>query len=114
MEQYALSLAIGFQQRPTYLPSFWLAHQATPLPQHLVEQGFDTWHKTTIIWNTSWGLSYWETYDIPTPPKYTSNALKQAFLAKEWNPFNLKREKIDFLRLKEFLKYYCELYLKKP
>ena len=38
----------------------------------------------------------------------------EAFLAKEWNPLHLSKKKLDYLHLKEFLKYECELYLKEP
>ena len=36
----------------------------------------------------------------------------KAFLANEWNSFHLLRKKLDYLHLKDFLKYKCELYLK--
>ena len=42
------------------------------------------------------------------------NDIKEAFLAKEWNSFHLLGEKLDYLHLKNFLKYECELYLRQP
>jgi hypothetical protein len=36
------------------------------------------------------------------------------FLAKEWKSFHLFGKKLDYLHLKDFLKYECELYLKQP
>jgi hypothetical protein len=38
--------------------------------------------------------------------------IKETFLAKEWNFLHLSRKKLNYLRLKDFLKYECELYLK--
>ena len=38
--------------------------------------------------------------------------IKEAFLAKEWNSFHLLVKKLDYLHLKDFLKYEYELYLK--
>ena len=40
--------------------------------------------------------------------------MKEAFLAKEWNSFHLSRKKLDYLHLKDFLKYECELYSEQP
>jgi len=39
---------------------------------------------------------------------------KKVFLGKEWNFFHLLGNKLDYLHLKDFLKYECELYLKQP
>jgi len=36
------------------------------------------------------------------------------FLGKEWNSFHLLGKKLDYLHLRDFLKYECELYLKQP
>ena len=81
MELYALKLTIGFQQHFAHLPSPLLVKQATLLFQHLAKQGFDTLHKLTTMWKASWGLSYWETHDNPSPSKTTFNDLKKASLA---------------------------------
>ena len=40
--------------------------------------------------------------------------IKEAFLAKEWNTFHSCGKKLDYLHLKNFLKYECELNLKQP
>jgi len=114
MELYALKLTMGFQQRLAHLPSSRLVSQATSLSRLLAEQGFNTWHKSTTMWKASWGLSHWETHDNPTTSKITFNDIKEAFLAKEWNSFHLSGKKLDYLHLKDFLKYECELYLKQP
>ena len=66
------------------------------------------------MWKASWGLSHVETQDNPTPWKIKFNDLKEAFLAKEWNPFYLSRKKLDYLHLKKILKYECGLYLTPP
>ena len=64
------------------------------------------------MWKTSWGLSHGKTHDNPTTSKTTYVDIKEAFLAKEWNSFHLFEKKLDYLHLKDFLKYECELYLK--
>jgi hypothetical protein len=74
-----------------------------------VEQGFNIWYKSTTTWKTSWGLSHWETHDNPTTSKTICVGIKEGFLAKEWNSFHLLRKKLDYLHLKNFLKYECEL-----
>ena len=63
---------------------------------------------------TSWGLSHWETYDNPPTSKTTNVDNKWVFLAKEWNSFHIYEKKLDYIHLKAFLKYECELYLKQP
>ena len=35
------------------------------------------------------GSTTMENHDIPTPPKITFDAIKQAFLAQTWNYFHL-------------------------
>ena len=40
--------------------------------------------------------------------------IKEAFLAKEWNSFHLVGKKLNYLHLKDFLKYKCEMHLKQP
>jgi hypothetical protein len=66
------------------------------------------------MWKTSWSLSHWGTYDNPTTSKTTYVDIKEAFLAKEWNSFHLYGKNLDYLHLKNFRKYECELYLKQP
>ena len=66
IEFYALKLTMGFQQRGAHLSPSWLVNKATSLSQHMVEQGFNTSHKSTTMWKTPWGLSHWEAHDIPT------------------------------------------------
>jgi hypothetical protein len=39
---------------------------------------------------------------------------RRLFIAKEWKSFHLIGKKLDYLHLKDFLKYECELYLKQP
>ena len=108
MNLYAFKLAIGFQQQFACLSPFWLVHQATFLSQNLIEQGFDTWNKMTSDWKASWGLPKWETLDIPTPPKNTFDAIKHAFIGKEWNSFHVLGKKLDYVHPKDFLNYECE------
>ena len=59
-------------------------------------------------------LSHWETHDDPTTSKITLDDTKELIFAKEWNSFHLSGKNIDYLHLKDFLKYECELYLKQP
>ena len=40
--------------------------------------------------------------------------MKEAFLSKEWNSFHLCGKKLDYLQLKDFLTYECEMYLEQP
>ena len=105
---------MGFQQWLAHLSPSWLVNKATSLSQHLAEQGFNTWHKSITMWKTSWSLSHWETHDNPTTSKTTYDDIKEACLAKKWNSFHLSGKKRDYLHLKDFLKYECELYLKQP
>ena len=114
IELHARKLTIGFQQRFTHLTPSWLINKATSLSRNIAEQGFNTRHKLTTMWMTSWGVSHWETHDNPTTSKTLYVDIKEAFLAKEWNSFHLSRKKLDHLHLKEFLKYECKLYLEQP
>ena len=114
IEVYTLELTMGFQQRPAHLSPSWPVNKATSQSQHLAEQGFNTWYKSTTMWKTSWGLSHWETHDNPTTSKTTHVDIKKVFLAKEWNSFHLFSKKVVYLHLKDFLNYECELYLKQP
>jgi hypothetical protein len=66
------------------------------------------------MWKTSWGLSHWDTHDDPITSKITYDNFKEAILAKKWNSFHLLGKKLDYLPLKDFLKYECALYLKQP
>ena len=66
------------------------------------------------MWKASWGLSHWETHDKPITSKTTFDDLKKVFLANKWNSFHLSWKKLDYIHLKDFLKYKCELYLKQP
>ena len=77
----------------------------------MVEQGFNTLDKSTTMWKTSWGLSHWETHDNTIILTIAYDDIKEAFLVKEWNSLHLS-EKLDYLHLKDFFKYKCELYLK--
>ena len=111
---YALNLTTGFQLRVAHVPSSWLVNHATSLSWHLIEEGFNTWHKLTTIWKATWGLSHWETHNNPTRSKMAFDDVKEAFLAKEWNSFYFSWKKLNYLHLKDFLKYECEVYLKQP
>ena len=93
------------------IPS-WLVDKATLLSQSLAERGFNTWHKLTTMWKTSWGLSHWKFNDNTTTSKTTYDDIKEVFLAKDWNYFHLFKEKLYYLHLEDLLKYKCELYLK--
>jgi hypothetical protein len=53
----------------------------------------------------SYGLSHYDIYDNPNTSKITNDDIKEAFLAKEWNYFHLSCKKLDYLHLKDFLKY---------
>jgi hypothetical protein len=66
------------------------------------------------MWKTSQILSYWNTHNNPITSRITYEDIKEAFLAKEWNSFHLSKKNLDYLHLKDFLKYKCELYLKFP
>jgi hypothetical protein len=58
------------------------------------------------------GLSHRKTHDNPTPSKIIFDDLKKAILAKEWIFFHLLRKKVDYIHLKDFLKYEIKLFLK--
>ena len=58
IELYALKLTTGFQQWLAHPFPCWLISKATSFSWHLAEQGFDTQHKSTTMWKTSWGLSH--------------------------------------------------------
>ena len=77
--------------------------------QHLAEQEFDTWHRSTTMLKASWGLSHLETRD-----NLTTLIVKETFLANQWNSFHLLGKKLDHIHLKEFLKYEWEPYSKQP
>ena len=82
--------------------------------QHLAKQGFNTWHKSTTMWKASrFPISLGNPWQ-PTTSKFVFYHIKEAFLAREWNSFHFLWKKLDFLHLKDFLKYECELYLKQP
>ena len=82
--------------------SSWYVNIATSLLWHLAEQGFDTWHRSTIMWKISWGLSHWQTQDKPNHIKTRYDDIKEAYLAKECNSFHLLGKKLDCLHLKDF------------
>jgi hypothetical protein len=51
----------------------------------------------------------------PTPSIITFDDLKEASLGtKEWNSFHLSWKKLDYLHIKDVIKYECESYLKQP
>ena len=76
---YTLKLTMGFQQQLIHLSPSWLVNKATSQSQHLAEQGFNTWYKSTTLWKTSWGLSHWETHDNLTTSKTTYVDIKELF-----------------------------------
>jgi hypothetical protein len=88
-----------------HLPSSWLVNQATSHSQFLVIQGINTWLNLTIMCHASWGLSHWENHVY---------VIKEVFLVKEWYSFHCSRKELDYLHLKDFLKYECKLYLEQP
>ena len=114
MEIYAHKLIMGFQQRLTHQFPLWLVSNATSLSQTLAKQGFNTWCKLTTVWKTSWGLYHWETHDNLTTSKTTCIDIKEVYLAKEWDSFHIVGKKLDYLHLKDFLKYVHKLYSKQP
>ena len=87
LEVYYLKLIMDFHHQLAHLPSSWLVNQATSLSQHLAEQGYDTWHKINNHVTYIMGLSHWEAHDKAS--KNTFDAIKEAFLAKEWNSSHL-------------------------
>jgi hypothetical protein len=78
---------MDLHQQFAHLPSSWLVSQATSLSQHLAEQGYDTWHKSTTYVTYIMGLSHWEAHDKIS--KNTFDSIKEAFLAQEWNSSQL-------------------------
>ena len=76
-ELHALKLTMSFQIWIAQLPSYWLVSQTTSLSQHLAEQGANTWHKLTTMWNALWVLSHW----LVSQPNITSDDIKEIFLA---------------------------------
>ena len=79
---YTLKLPMGFQEQLAHLRSSWVVSKATSISWHLAEQGFNTWHKSTTMWKTSWGLSLWDTHDNPTTSKSHVMLSRQFFLLK--------------------------------
>jgi hypothetical protein len=71
-------------------------------------------NKHVEVWKALQYLSQQESHDNPTTSKIALDDIKEVFLAKEWNSFHLSEKKIDYLHLKDFLKYECELYSKQP
>ena len=58
------------------------------------------------MWKASWRQA--------NNSKITYHNIKEYFLPKEWNSFHLLGKHLDYLHLKDFLKYKCQLYLKQP
>jgi hypothetical protein len=63
------------------------------------------------MWKASWGLSRWET--MPSS-KSIFDDTKEVFIAIVWKYFHLFGKKLNYLHLKDFRKYECELYMKQP
>jgi hypothetical protein len=80
--------------------------RATSLSWHFAEQEFNTCHRSRTMCKPSWGLSHWQHDHI--------RITFEAFLAKERNSIHLLEKKLDYLDLKDFLKYESKLYLKQP
>ena len=114
LDLYALKLTMGFQQWLAHLSPSLLVSKATSLSQHLAEQGFNTWYKSTIMWRTSWVDLIGNPMTTPTTSKATYVDIKDAFLAKQWNFFHLSGKKLDYLHLKDFLECECALYSEQP
>ena len=65
IELYTLKLTMGFQQQLAHLTPSWLVSKATSLSRNQAEQGFNTWHKWTTMWKTSFSLGNpWQTKHI--------------------------------------------------
>ena len=94
---------MGSQQWLAHLSPSWVVSKATSLSRHLAKQRFNTWHKWTTVWKTSWSLSHLHTHDDPTTSKTSYDDIKKASLAKEWNSFHLSWKELDDLHLKDFL-----------
>ena len=60
------------------------------------------------------GQHHWGTHDNPTTSKIAYDDIEKAFLVEEWKSFCLSWKEQDYLHFKDFLKYKCVLYLKKP
>ena len=88
--------------------------KVSSLSQHLVKQGFNTWHKLTTMWKASWGLSHQETHDKPTTSKIALDVIKEVFLLKSGIlSISQGRDQITSTS-KEFFNYKCDMYLKQP
>lgn len=105
---------MGFQQRLAHLPSSLLVGQSNLLSRHLAEQGFNTWHTLTSMWKASWIYLVENPTTIQQHHKSHKLIPRRFFLTKEWCVFHLSRKKLDFIHLKDVLKYKCKLYLKQP
>ena len=77
IDLYALEYIMGFPQRRALLSPSWLIDKATPLSRHLAKQGFNTLHKSTTMWKTSWGISHQDTHDNPAASKTTYDDIKE-------------------------------------
>jgi hypothetical protein len=104
---------MGFQQHLAHLSPSWLVSKATSLSQHLAKPRFNTNHKSTTMWKTSWGLSHWETHDNPTTSKTTYD-IKEAFLTQEMKLFPSLREENILPPPWRISHVECELYVKQP
>ena len=111
MKLYVFKLTMGFQQWLAHLSPSWLVNKTTSLSRRVAKEEFNTWHKSTTMWMTSW--VYFIGKPMTTQPRQKQH-MKEVSLAKEWNSFHLSRKKLDCLHLKDLLKYDYELYLKQP
>ena len=111
---YSYMFSTMHPPRLAHLSPSWLVSIPTSLSQHLAKQGFNTWHKLTSMWKTSWDLSHWEAHDNQ-PHQKQHMLISQRFFLLESGTLSISQErKLDYLRLKDFHKFGCELYLKQP
>ena len=109
---YALSsLWVSNTSWLIYLPLGWLVKQPR-FPDTLPNEDLIPSTNRQPLWQTSWGLSHWETYDTTSRIKFDD--IKEVFHATEWDSSRLSRKILDYLHLKDFLQYQCELELKQP
>jgi hypothetical protein len=64
------------------------------------------------MWKTQWGWSHWETHDKPPTSKTIYVDIKEGFSCWRVGLISSLSEELDYLHLKDFLRYECELYLK--
>ena len=91
-----------------HLPSSRLVSRATSLSQHLVEQ-----EANTCTNRQPDGRHHGKFMPTQHQKSYLMIS-RRLFLLKNCNSFHLLVKKLEYLHVKDFLKYKCVLYLKQP